>query len=318
MRKVRVYHVDAFTKEQFGGNPAGVVLGADSLSMNEMQKVANELNLSETAFLYKTENAEADFRVRYFTPTNEINFCGHATIGLSWLLASNLGWTKKKDRIVLDTNIGLVPVKWHKDGELVTAVEMTQVAPKVNDFNIERSKIAEILGVHENDIDKRYPIKIANTGNWHLLIPIIDQKAIDAAKPNFEKLARLNQIHNVDTTHLFTFTPEEQEYDLYTRDFLPALGVNEDPVTGAANGALSGYLVLENILDPTIKHTLKIAQGHTMGRPGMLYVTVEPGKTHPIIKVAGSAVVTIEGTLNLQPSSSKENLALSESFHISR
>ncbi|NDI34483.1 PhzF family phenazine biosynthesis protein [Chengkuizengella sediminis] len=300
MKKLKVYHIDAFTTEQFSGNPAGVVLDADSLTMNEMQKIANELNVSETVFLLKTEHKEADFKVKYFTPKEEINFCGHATVGLSWLLSTDLGWSEKAEQIILETNIGLVPVKWNKDGKGVTSVEMTQVAPKVKEIHLENSKIAEVLGLSTHDIDDRYPIKLASTGNWHLLVPVKTQKAIDSAKPNFKKLAQLNENYNIDTTHLFTFDTDEKDNDLYTRDFLPALGVDEDPVTGAANGALSGYLVLEKILDPTTRHQLKIAQGHAMNRPGTLDVTIEPGEDHPIIKVAGAAVVTIEGTLNLQ------------------
>ncbi|NBI31112.1 PhzF family phenazine biosynthesis protein [Chengkuizengella marina] len=302
MRKLKVYHVDAFTTEQFNGNPAGVVLEADSLTRNEMQKIANELNVSETVFLLKTKCKEADFKVKYFTPKEEINFCGHATVGLSWILGTVLGWSEKAEQIVFETNIGLVPVKWNKESHKVTSIEMTQVPPKVKEIDVDKSKIAEVLGLSTHDIDDRYPIKLASTGNWHLLVPIKTQKAIDSAKPNFKKLAEINKNDNVDTTHLFTFDTDEKEVDLYTRDFLPALGVDEDPVTGAANGALSGYLMLEKILDPNNGHHLKIGQGHAMNRPGTLNVTIEPGKNHPIIKVAGAAVVTIEGTLNLQSS----------------
>src|SRR5579875_2264708 len=98
MKQIAVYHVDAFTSDAFGGNPAGVIPDASQLTVEEMQKIANELNLPESAFLLPSNNPAADFRVRYFTPTEEINFCGHATVRSSWLLATELGWAEKTDR----------------------------------------------------------------------------------------------------------------------------------------------------------------------------------------------------------------------------
>ncbi|WP_407272123.1 PhzF family phenazine biosynthesis protein [Radiobacillus sp. PE A8.2] len=298
MRKIDVYHVDAFTDQAFGGNPAGVIPEAGDLSMEEMQKIANELNLSESAFLFPSNNPEADFRIRYFTPAEEIDFCGHATIGMSWILATAYDWADKVEQVILETNAGLVPVKWVKENNQLTAVSMTQRAPQLQNVEDDPVKIAELVGVKLTDLDDRYPIKISNTGVSHLLVPIKSRLAIDTAEPKLKRLQMMNKQYQVSTTHLFTFDTDG-EFDIYTRDFCPNIGIDEDPVTGAANGALAGYLYLEGFVSNHETHQFKIGQGHAINRPGTLYVTITPHEDKPIIEVAGSAVTTIEGTITI-------------------
>jgi trans-2,3-dihydro-3-hydroxyanthranilate isomerase len=297
-RHYKIYHVDAFTTQPFGGNAAGVVPMADGLTDQEMQNIAREMSLPETAFLFTTDVPGADYRVRFFTPGNEIDFCGHATIGSAWMLSTEYGWAEKAEQVVLQTNIGPVPVKWNKDGDRVTAVEMTQVAPKVKRPEESAEEICRAIGISVDDLDDRYPIALGNTGNWHLLIPVKTRAAIDAVQPNFDAIKAMNRGQNVATTHLFTFDGGE-DLDVYTRDFAPAMAISEDPVTGSANGALAGYLVLEGILNPSETHRLVFGQGHKVGRPGFLQVTITPGESHPVIQIGGSAVPTIAGTLTL-------------------
>lgn len=298
MRDIRVYHVDAFTTEKFGGNAAGVVLDGDLLTEDEMQNIAKEFNLPESVFLLPAHDKEADYRVKYFTPTEEVNFCGHATVGLTWLLATELGLAKENTGVVLETKIGNVPVVWHEENDKVVDVEMTQVTPKTRDFVIDLEELSDMLGVSSDRIDPSYPIKLANTGNWHLLVPMKHQQDIDQATPNLAALGKMNKEQNITTTHLYTFHTTK-EVDLYTRDFAPGIGIPEDPVTGAANGALAGYLYLEGIISQQETTLLHIAQGNAIGRPGILRITVIPNESKPVIKVAGAAVITIRGVLTL-------------------
>lgn len=298
MKQVQVYHIDAFTDVSFGGNPAGVIPNAENLKVEEMQKIANELNLPESAFLLPSSHPNADFKVRYFTPLEEINFCGHATVGLSWLLGTKYNWLDKAEQVVFETNAGLIPVKWIKENNQLIGVSMTQIKPKVKEIEIDKGSIAQLLGIQASDLDERHPIKLSNTGNWHLLVPVKSREAIDHAEPQLKKLGSLNREHNISTTHLFTFDTDG-EFDIYTRDFAPGIGIDEDPVTGAANGALAGYLFLEGFLPKNQTSQLKIGQGHAIGRPGTLYITITPINNEPIIEVAGSAVITIEGNINL-------------------
>lgn len=299
MRDISVYHVDAFTTEKFTGNTAGVVLDAEKLTEAEMQNIAKELNLSETAFLLPTENSTAHYKVKYFTPTEEVDFCGHATVGISWILATELGLATKNDGIILETNIGNIPVSWKKEADVLTYVEMTQVTPKTKEIAIDLDILSEMIGVQKEEFDLQYPIKLAYTGNWHLIIPIKNDTAINLATPNLSALAKHNREHQITTTHLYTFNTNKN-MDLYTRDFAPGIGIPEDPVTGAANGALAGYLYLENIISQKDTTKLIIGQGDTIGRAGLLHITIIPdGPAAPTIKVAGAAVLTIHGSLTL-------------------
>jgi len=299
VREIPVYLVDAFTDVPFGGNPAGVVPEAEGLSEEEMQKIARELNLSETVFCTKADRPGVDVTVRYFTPATEIDFCGHATVALSWLLAKEYGWLHRAGRIVLETNAGAVPVEWRKQDEQLEAVVMSQVAPRIRETRVSAEKIAAILGIPAAAIDRRYPLRLAYTGNWHLLVPVTSRQAVDQAKPNLAELARVNQEEGVSTTHLFTFHAGDAAAQLYTRDFAPAVGIAEDPVTGSANGALAGYLALEGILDRTKEHLLFIAQGHALGRPGRLFARIVPQQDSLLIQVGGKAVPILRGSLLL-------------------
>lgn len=298
MREIKVYHVDAFTTEKFTGNTAGVVLDAEILTAAEMQNIAKELNLSESVFLLPAENDAADYKVKYFTPTDEVDFCGHATVGLSWLLATERGLADKNNGIVLETNIGNIPVDWKKEDGVLTAVEMTQIAPKTKEITIELDSLSQMIGVKIEEIDLQYPIKLAYTGNWHLVVAIKNDIAIDHATPDLTSLAKHNKDQQITTTHLYTFNTDK-EMDLYTRDFAPGIGIAEDPVTGAANGALAGFLYLEGIISQTETTKLIIGQGHAIGRAGLLHLTITPNELAPIIKVAGAAVVTIRGILTI-------------------
>lgn len=298
MREIRVYHLDAFTTQKFGGNTAGVVLDADQLTENEMQNIARELNLPESVFLLPSESNDVDYRVKYYTPTEEIDFCGHATVGLTWLLSTEFGLSEKQEGIVLETNIGNIPVVWHKEDGQVVNVEMTQVVPKTKDIAIDLNVLSQLIGLKTEHINLDYPIKLANTGNWHLLVPIKEQKDIDEATPDMTALAKHNKEHSISTTHLYTFNAGK-DVDLYTRDFAPGIGINEDPVTGSANGALAGFLYLEGFISQIETTKLKIAQGDAIGRPGTLDVTVIPNGAEPTIKVAGAATITIRGILSI-------------------
>ncbi|MDZ5473001.1 PhzF family phenazine biosynthesis protein [Bacillus sp. 31A1R] len=296
MKTIKVYHVDAFTNQTFGGNAAGVVPDAKDLTNEEMQKIARELNLSETAFILPARNNDAHYRIKYYTPTSEIDFCGHATVALSWVLGTEFDWKQKTDELRLETNIGMVPVKWSINNGELESVIMTQVVPQVKEFDIRIDEITRLLGINEKDLDSQYPIKLAYTGNWHLLVPMKTRKAMDEALPLIEELGSMNREHFISTTHLFTFENVD-DCELYTRDFAPAVGIAEDPVTGSANGALAGYLVKENIIKLEENLQFKIAQGHSVGRPGTLHIFIDQTEQGPIVRVGGQAVITISGTV---------------------
>ena len=276
MKSFPVYHVDAFTDRPFGGNPAGVVLDARGLSAGQMQLVARELKHSETAFVLPSKSA--DYKIRFFTPAREVDLCGHATIATAWVLASE--GQLKRGRARQETNVGILDLEI--DRERVT---MEQLPPKVEAVELNRTDLAALLGVEA--VDQELPLQKASTGNWSLLVPMPGQKEINFCQPRFTDLAALNLELGVLGTHLFTI---EKGGGLYARHFAPAVGINEDPVTGTANGALGGYLVLNGIAKGP---EFRVRQGDALGRPGELTVYA----TAKEVRVGGRAVILSRGSI---------------------
>lgn len=296
MRDYLIYHVDSFTDQPFSGNPAGVVPFAEGLTEEDMRKIASEMNLSETAFLVPSQLDEADYRICYYTPTCEIDFCGHATLAAAWVLAKEFDFLKQSTLLTFETNIGLVPMEF-SDVEGQLSITMTQLEPTSKEIPLNLAGLAEILGIDEKDIDIRYPVKAAHTGNWHLIVPMRTMEAIDLAVPNFLRLKEYNEEHSIITTHLFTLNTPKDEFFAYTRDFAPAVGVNEDPVTGSANGALAGYFLLEDIVETNRSFT--IVQGNSMNRPGVTKIKTFLQDNKKRVKLGGQAVITIKGQVTL-------------------
>ncbi len=271
-----MYHVDAFTARPFGGNSAGVVLDARGLSDAQMQLVARELRHSETAFVLPSD--KADYRIRFFTPAREIDLCGHATVAAAWVLASEGRLARGRAR--QETNVGVLDLEIARD-----RVTMELAAPKVEPVEVRTDELAAALGAES--IDPSRPLQKAWAGVWVLVVPMESEKAINLCQPAFSDLAALNLELGVAGTHLFTL---KQDGTLYTRFFAPAFGIPEDAVTGVANGALGGYLVL-NGLAPGPE--FKVRQGDALGRPGEL--TVHAAKNE--VRVGGQAVILSRGTM---------------------
>lgn len=294
MKKIIVYTVDAFTDKLFKGNPAGVVINGDILHEEEMQLIAKELNLSETAFLISANNNDVDYSIKYFTPSKEIDFCGHATLAMAWVLGKE--YDTKHNELKLKTNIGVVKIKYNIENNEIKTVFMEQIEPKVKDYLEDEKEIFDLLNLSEEDLDSRYKIKYSYTGNWHLLIPIKSKKIIDNIQVNYPLLAKHNSERNISTTHLYTFDTSNDSL-LYTRGFAPALGINEDPVTGSANGALAGYLALDGIIDLDKEYIIE--QGNSMNRLGRINIKTITQDDKIKIQVGGKAVIVLKGEITL-------------------
>ena len=283
-RDLPFFHVDAFTSQPFAGNPAGVVPEANGLTDAEMQLIARELRHSETAFVLPPQ-AGGSYRIRFFSPTAEVDLCGHATIATAWVLFKE---GKAAATLRQETNVGILDLRIDR-----TTVWMAQAPPRVEPVDLPPGVIAEILGLEPVDIAVSIgPIQKAYTGNWHLIVPVWTREAIDLAEPDFAALAELNQRHGCVTTHLWTAKDLATRDSIYTRDFAPAVGVAEDPVTGSANGALGGYLALNGLLR---KAEFGVEQGDAVGRPGRMTVRASRER----VEIGGEAVIVGRGSLSL-------------------
>lgn len=295
---IRVVVVDAFTERAYAGNPAGVVLDAAGLSDDQMQRIAREINASETVFL--TGGAAGLFKARYFTPAQEVDFCGHATVAL----ASALVWDGRVEladgaaRITLAVKAGDLSIALEPHEACGVEVVMTQAKPRFADFGYRIELLAVALGLDSYQIPPSWPLGLAYTGLWALIVPVATLAGIDAARPDFAALADLNRKLGCASTHLYTHAGPNR---LYCRNFSPAVGVPEDPVTGSALGAMAALLVREGAValsPPTA--VLTAEQGHAAGRPGQARIQVDHGQSGPSeVRVAGTAVQVLEGRIRL-------------------
>jgi len=303
LKTVDIFQVDAFTDKPFCGNPAGVVPDANSLTEHEMQLIAREMNLSETAFVLEPTAPEADFRVRFFTPTDEVDLCGHATIATFHLLAEfdKFDLAPGINVFKQETAAGILPVEVHTDrmGN-VTRVMMHQVLPQIISTIDNEESIADMLGTESLNIqDAPGDVQIVSTGLPDLIVPIYDRESLDDLEPDMEDLRSWCRRHDVIGVHAFCFAPcdDDTSITVYCRDFAPVVGIPEESATGTANGALGAYLVL-NELVPIETPTTYIfaAQGHKLDRPSVIWVEVETdGKAISAVKVGGTAVTVFRG-----------------------
>lgn len=288
-----IYKVDAFTQIPLQGNPAAVMPFAQGMTKTSMMAVAREMNISETAFVLPS--SQADFRIRFFTSTQEIPFCGNALVATLKLL-EELGAIQMEGdfaRVKIETGAGVFPADLVLDSGSIR-VDMTQATPAFRPFTQPADRLLEILGAHHEDLREDLPIELAFTGLWHLLVPFSNIEALDGLLPDFRALAALNRELGALTTHIFV----EEQGIFHCRDFAPAAGVDEDPVTGTASGALGAYLVRHRAAAPL--NPIRINQGDACGRPGEARVVVEgiTGEPRSVV-VGGHAIVSVRGEITL-------------------
>ena len=299
MKKV-IYQVDAFSDVPRGGNPAGVVINATGLTDRDMQKIALDMNLSETAFIFPIEDGVADYEVKFFTPTQEVELCGHATIASYFALASK-GMITGVDTVKIikqKTKAGILPVELYFKECKIHSVMMTQAKPKFP-FDVENIyELAEIMGVNVSDIGiEGFALipQAVSTGLTDIILPVKSLSALKSLNPNYDKLAQYSNKLNIIGVHAFTLESEEESSTLACRNFAPAAGIDEEAATGTSNGALGAYLVKNDVLKFKDNITILCEQGYYMNRPSKIFVKLVGCKDDLTVKVGGSAIIVREG-----------------------
>jgi PhzF family phenazine biosynthesis protein len=257
---MKTYVVNAFAKTPGGGNPAGVVLEADKISKGDMLSKAKELGLSETAFVSKSE--KADYRIRYFTPVEEVDVCGHATIG-TFLVMKKQGLIKD-GKYTIETKAGVLNIELSKKG-----IYMQQKRPEYYE-EIDKNKIADCLNINEEDFPDmpNMPIQIVSTGLKDILVPVKDLNTLLGMKPDFGRIAELSRKYQVIGMHVFTLETKFSS-TAHTRNFAPLYEINEEAATGTSNGALACYLFKHG---KAKQKEMSFEQGYSMGRPSEVKV----------------------------------------------
>ncbi|WP_236026608.1 PhzF family phenazine biosynthesis protein [Alicyclobacillus suci] len=280
---IEVSQVDAFTETPFYGNPAGVVMDAADISSDIRQKIARELNCSETVFIEQLETRR--FKFRYYTPETEVDLCGHATIAGLHTLQARLGITGE---IVVETLVGGLTMRLEADG----TAWMRQADPTFRALaeDLQRA-VVNALQVREEDIDVALPFQLAYTGLWDILVPLRHLATLQQLAPQFDRLAAICRQLGAASVHVYTMETVEQGSTVHARDFSPAVGVNEDPHTGTASGALGALLVHTGVVQPGF---YVFEQGWSVGRPGCILVQVTPDME---VFVGGKAITVFRTQL---------------------
>jgi len=282
----RALLVDAFTTEPLSGNAAGVVPDADGLDAEQMRAIAAELGASETAFV--CSSAAADRRIRYFTPQQEVDLCGHATIAAHAHLAAERDL--EPGTHTLETNVGTLDIELGDLGE----VWMTQDAPTVRPLEVDYDRLAAALGVDDaalRDVGADLPVAVASTGLPFLVVPVNFLEHLSAADPDDAAIATLAAEHDAAGVYAYTFDAIDGDSTLHARCFAPGIGISEDPATGTAAGACGAYLRQVGAFD-SMPDELRFEQGHFVDRPGTVRVQVGAE-----IRVGGRAVQSLDGEI---------------------
>jgi trans-2,3-dihydro-3-hydroxyanthranilate isomerase len=269
--------VDAFARRPLEGNPVAVFLDATDLSGELMQRISRELNLSETTFVLEPEGG-GDVRVRVFTPVNELPFAGHPLLGT----AVALGECLKRDSLLLETAMGVIPVELGGDGG-VAKVTMRQPVPTWEPFD-RVPELLEALGIHASTA----PVEIYHNGPRHVFVGLDSTVALSALHPDHRALSRLPEM----ATNCFAAAGRHWR----SRMFSPAYGVVEDAATGSAAGPLAIHLARHGLV--AYGQEIEILQGVEMGRPSRMRARAD-GADERVreVYVAGDGVIVGRGVL---------------------
>jgi PhzF family phenazine biosynthesis protein len=269
----------AFTDDPRGGNPAGIVLDAAGLDDTEMQRIAAEVGFSETAFLVESTSEPATFDVRYFAPSSEVPFCGHATIASGVALGERRGAGGFRFR----TKAGDVEVEAILDDGRAVAT-LTSVGPALADLEEpDLDSLLAALRYTRADLDPALPPRVAYAGAWHPVVALADRARLADLDYDFDALNEL-MLRRGWTTVQIVWRESPQLF--HVRDPFPVGGVVEDPATGAAAAAFGHYLRALDLIKPPTRITIR--QGDDLGRPSVL--TVDVDDRDPRLRVSGGAV----------------------------
>lgn len=294
MTEHRTFIVDAFTSSPYCGNPCAVVFGADDLSSDQMQSIARELNLSETVFLLVSRQAQ--YRMRYFTPTKELPFAGHPTIGAVYAMV-RVGLVQvvaPETLIKIETGNGLLPVVVMSSDRASIKIVMAQPAPSYAAV-ADREGVANSLGVGTQHVLCKPAPQVAGVGVPFLMVGLTSESVLLAIRPVWEALRALCTTVSAQAAYLYAVGDLGAGVDLCAR-FLDPFAEYEDSFTGSACGAMAALARRGGL---TEREHLVVQQGKGVGRIG--YAEVDLGQKDGRIRVGGSATLILSGVLESLP-----------------
>jgi trans-2,3-dihydro-3-hydroxyanthranilate isomerase len=299
-KALRFYTLDVFTDRRFGGNPLAVFTEGDDLPVEVMQQIAREMNLSESVFIQRARDRQALCRARIFTPTRELPFAGHPTVGTGFLLAA-VGRVPLSDgrvSILLEEEVGLVPVSIESRGGKPGFVQFSVAAlPTYRDPPAGRAELAAMLRLQPEDLVD--DAQAVSCGLQFLFVPVRDRAALGRAGIDAQRWETILGSYSTQQVFIFCRDPELEGSSIRARMYAPIFGIAEDPATGSACAALGGYL---GARAPESDGTLRwvVEQGFEMGRPSLLHVEIDKAAGRiTAVRVGGRSVLVSEGTLQI-------------------
>lgn len=297
---MRFHLVDVFAERKYAGNQLAVVESCGELTDEVMQRIAAEMDYSETTFIESFDERDGGYDVRIFTPNEEVPFAGHPTLGTASVLRER---TDADTDIGLNLPVGQIPVRVEGDRETLW---MSQQPPEFGD-RLDRGTLADVLSLPERDLDDvdvdsvgdvdsdgggndEWPVQVVSTGLPTIIVPLADRGALERAEIDRHAYDALVEDREAKNVLVFCTEPRDGANDLAVRVFAPHYGVPEDPATGSSNGCLAGYLATHG--DREVD--LHVEQGHEMGRPSLLQLRAD---TSGSVEVGGRVVPVAHGEL---------------------
>lgn len=282
--------VDVFAERKYAGNQLAVVRGAGDLSSRTMQRIAREMNFSETTFILSDQTRKGGYDVRIFTTTQELPFAGHPTIGTAFIIQKEV--VKKRIRqLVLSLKYGPVTVTFDYLKGKPSVIWLNVKDPKFGRV-ISRDTIARMMGVDRNDVDERFPAQMITIGFPFIVAPLKNLGVLKRVRPNAEELQKAGMSEIL----LFSPEPREPNNDLSVRFFSKAFNIVEDPATGSANCGLAAYLVKHKYFGKK-RINIRVDQGNEIGRPSVLRLRGQIADGRIEMSVGGHVVLTAKGQL---------------------
>jgi len=298
VRKLRFIQADVFAETPFGGNPVVVVPDAAGLSWEEMQEVARGMKPVETAFVTFPESDDADFCVRFFTPRTRVPFSGHPALGTAYVLAKEGRFDLQEPitQVVTETDIGLLRIDLYVDGDDIGRVVLTEKPPSFGQSLEALSAVAAGLNTPVDTLlELPLPIQRVSTGMPTLIVPFKTLEAVQDARPHRAILDEICAVAQVDSILVYSLETIRKDTTAHVRVFAPPLGVDEDPATGSANGALGAYLIHHRVIPVEPVTRIHCEQGFEIGRPSLVHVTVDTTEDELHVRVGGQVMRSVDG-----------------------
>ncbi|MDI6904609.1 MAG: PhzF family phenazine biosynthesis protein [Candidatus Bathyarchaeia archaeon] len=292
MKRLTFYVVDVFAERRYTGNQLAVFRRARALPDTEMQRIAKEMNFSETTFILSDEKRNGGYGVRIFTPETELPFAGHPTLGTAYVIQREIV-KEPVEIIILNLKVGQIPVTFSYSGKDADILWMKQIQPTFGQ-TFDTESISQVLSLDAKDTDNRFPIQDVSTGVPSIIVPLKTLGAVKRARIDRDKYFKF--IKDKQAKTILVFCPEtyNKENDLNVRFFADYYGVPEDSATGSANGCLAGYLVKHCYFGKD-QINIRVEQGYEIGRPSLLLLKAENREGKIDVYVGGRVVMIAKG-----------------------